>query len=208
MCDSSPGRTPVSLLGRLRLDPNDPTAWKEFLDRYGVILLRWGENLGLQRADAEDVAQTVLFALVRKLPLFRYDPSRRFRGWLYTIVRNEVRDFSRRQLALRGSGDSQVHALLAQAEAPPELVEGLIGEFERMLFAEACARVRLRIDPQTWEIFRLRIIDKVPGSEIAARLDVPINTVFSSASRVFTKIKRECKRLEQQELGHGELSPG
>lgn len=37
------------------------------------------------------MTQEVLIVLVRKLPSFQYDLSKRFRGWLWTMLVNKVR---------------------------------------------------------------------------------------------------------------------
>ena len=59
--------TSITLLARLRTDPGNPPAWKEFVRRYGPLLQKYCENWGLQEADAQDIAQEVLIKLVDKL---------------------------------------------------------------------------------------------------------------------------------------------
>jgi hypothetical protein len=39
-----------------------------------------------------DLVQDVFLVLVEKLPQFDYDPSKRFRGWLWTVIRNKLRE--------------------------------------------------------------------------------------------------------------------
>ena len=53
---------------------------------------------GLQESDAADICQDVFRAVAGNLERFRYDrPSDTFRGWLWTITRNKIRDFCRAQ---------------------------------------------------------------------------------------------------------------
>src|SRR5437763_881816 len=82
----APSLTPVSLLDRLGRDPNDPGAWSEFVQHYGVKVLLWCRYWGLQHADADDVTQEVLVEVARKMQTFTYDPARSFRAWLKTLT--------------------------------------------------------------------------------------------------------------------------
>src|ERR1700722_20286647 len=87
--------TPVSLLARLRR-PGEPAAWGELVELYTPLLLAWARRLGLQEADAADLVQEVLAALVRALPSFRLAPGGSFRAGLRTIALNEWRKRKRR----------------------------------------------------------------------------------------------------------------
>ena len=87
--------TPVSLLERLRR-PAEQAAWERFVRLYTPLLCQWARRLGLRGADAADLVQDVFVVLVQKLPEFRYDPRRRFRGWLWTVTLNKWRERRRR----------------------------------------------------------------------------------------------------------------
>jgi RNA polymerase sigma-70 factor (ECF subfamily) len=72
----------------------------------------------LQDADAEDVTQTVLMLLDRKMSTFAYDPSRSFHSWLKTLTQRAGSDFvASRKRATQGSGDSQLDRLLQNTMA-------------------------------------------------------------------------------------------
>jgi len=86
----NPDLTQPSLLSRVR-DPSDEAAWREFEAKYRDLLVRFCRRQGWQLADAEDLVQTVMTALVKSLPRFTYDPARgRFRDYLYRAVRNAM----------------------------------------------------------------------------------------------------------------------
>jgi len=76
--------TPASLLQLLR-QPGEQAAWERFVQIYTPLLCHWAHRLGLHGADADDLVQDVFTVLVDRLPLFRYDPKNRFRGWLWTM---------------------------------------------------------------------------------------------------------------------------
>src|SRR3954469_13630687 len=88
--------TPASLLERLR-QPEATGAWTRFVELYTPLLFAWAGRLGLQEADAADLVQEVLLALHRTLPAFVYDPHRRFRHWLRTVLVNKHRENLRRR---------------------------------------------------------------------------------------------------------------
>src|SRR5436309_1802162 len=111
--------TRASLLVRLR-DPRDATAWKEFVDRYASLVYGYARKQGLQDADAADLAQEVLGAVVTAIGALEYDPRQgAFRNWLFTIVRRKLADWhAARARRISGSGDSATQLLLEQCEAP------------------------------------------------------------------------------------------
>ena len=67
--------TSVTLMLRLQRHPADPTAWREFVDRYRPMIRSWCLKWGLQDSDADDVAQDVLVKLVAAIRKFQYDPA-------------------------------------------------------------------------------------------------------------------------------------
>ncbi len=63
--------TPVSLLGRLRVSP-DNCAWQRLADLYLPLVQRWLKRHGLEPADADDLTQEILLTIVRELPEFEH----------------------------------------------------------------------------------------------------------------------------------------
>src|SRR5579864_7281761 len=113
--------TRPSLLVRLR-DPRDGVAWQEFVDLYAPLVYGWARRKGLQDADAADVTQEVFRGMAGAVANLEYDASRgAFRGWLFTVTRNKIRDFlASRQARERGSGATTMMQFL---EEQPERAE-------------------------------------------------------------------------------------
>src|SRR5262245_7790739 len=92
--------TPPSLLEQLR-QPADAAAnrraWERFVQLYTPLLFHWAQRLGAHGPDADDLVQNVFTILVRQLPQFRYEPGRKFRGWLWTVTANKWREHQRRR---------------------------------------------------------------------------------------------------------------
>jgi RNA polymerase sigma-70 factor (ECF subfamily) len=192
--DSAPGsRTSETLLGRLRQVPTDQEAWAVFVERYVPRIHDWCRHWGEQYADAEEVTQTVLMKLARALRHFAYDPGRSFRGWLKTVTRHAWSDFvARRQRDVQSSGDSQLQTV----EAREDLVQRLNVEFDQELLEEATARVRLRVEPQTWEAYRLTEVEGLSGAQAADRLGIKVAALYKATNRVLHMLQEEVRRLE------------
>src|SRR5207253_3239494 len=108
------GHTSLSLLARLR--ENDPEAWRRLVGLYGPLVLHWGRRAGLGGADAADLLQDVFRAVSGAIGRFRRDrPADTFRGWLWSIARNKLRDhFRDREKRPVATGGSEAHARLTQ----------------------------------------------------------------------------------------------
>ncbi len=191
-------KTRVSLLGRLSRDRTDPQAWAEFVQLYGVKIYGWCRNWGLQDADAQDVTQHVLLKLVGRFREFKYEPGRSFRAWLKTLTHHAWHDYlkSRKRPGL-GSGDSAIFHLVSNTTANEDLEHRLREAFDKELLEVAMARVRLRIEPRTWDAFRLLAIDEWSGARAAEHLGMKIATVFVSRSKVLRMIREEVTRLDR-----------
>ena len=191
------GPTSPTLLGRLGRVPTDQAAWAEFAERYGRKIYGWCRQWNLQQADAEDVTQQVLLKLAVAMRTFTYDPSKSFRAWLKTVTHHAWRDFADgRGRPGAGSGDTAVLEQLQTVQARDDLVGELDGEFDRDLLDEAMARVRVRVQPHTWQAFHLLTVEGLSGAEAAARLGIKVATAFVARSKVQKMIQAEVRRLE------------
>ena len=190
--------TSATLLGRVGLSPSDEVAWARFVGLYGSRIQAWCRQWGLQAADSEDVTQDVLLRLAQKLRTFNYDPSRSFRGWLRTVTQHALADFlAARKRQCSGSGDDQVLAQLQTVQAREDLIEHLKDQFDSEVVAVACARARQRVEPQTWDAFRLTAYEGQSGDDVAKRLGMTRATVFKAKSRVMAFLREEIKRLDE-----------
>jgi RNA polymerase sigma factor (sigma-70 family) len=190
--------TSATLLGQVGLSPSDEVAWARFVGLYGSRIRGWCRRWGLQEADSEDVTQDVLLRLAQKLGAFHYDPSRSFRGWLRTVTQHALADFlADRKRQCCGSGDDRVLKQLQSIQARDDLIEHLKDQFDSEIAAVACARAQARVEPQTWEAFRLAAYEGCSGDEVAARLGMTRATVFKAKSRVLGLLREEIKQLDE-----------
>ncbi len=187
--------TSTTLLVRLQQAPSDQAAWAEFVARYGPRIEGWCRRWGLQEADAQDVAQTVLLKLLRAIQTFRYDPQQKFRAWLKTVTHNAWQDWSRRRRHTAGA-DSAKSDPLQSVEARDDLAAWVEGAYEQELLDEAVVRVRPRVAPQKWEAFCLTTYEKLSGAEVASRLGMAVTSVYKAKSSIRKLLQEEVRSLE------------
>lgn len=189
-------RTRSSLLLRLR-DPRDAQAWSDFVELYAPLVYRQARRAGLQDADAADVTQEVFRAVATKIGQFDYDPRRgEFRGWLYRITQNKLRDASARRQSV-GSGDTAVHELLNDQPAAP-VPDDWDHEFRQRLLAWAYDQLRARCEPSTWEAFWLTTVEGASGEQVAAQLGLSVGAVYVAKSRILVRLKEILQPWEDE----------
>jgi RNA polymerase sigma-70 factor (ECF subfamily) len=192
----------------LRQAPADQSAWGEFVERYGPKIYGWCRHWGLQESDAEDVTQDVLLKLAEKMRTFAYDASGSFRAWLKTLTHHAWQDFlGSRHRAGTGRGGTEHLEALHTATAREDLLQRLEEEFDRELLEAATTRVRLRVQPHTWEAFRLLALEGRSGAEVAEQLKMKVATVFVARSKVQKMLQEEMQRLEKPDLEPAEKTP-
>jgi len=191
--DHTASTTSLSLLARVRSD--DPQAWQRLLNVYGPLVFHWCERTGLNAADSADVMQDVFAAVSKSISTFGKTRRRdSFRGWLWTITRNKVRDFCRRRARQVGAagGTNAYLQLAAVAEqlsddslsvTNPREVSGVLHRTMEM--------VRSEFEARTWDAFWRSAVDEEPTAEIAESLGITANAVRQAKSRVLRRLRQE-----------------
>jgi RNA polymerase sigma-70 factor (ECF subfamily) len=142
----------------------------------------------------------VLLKLVRHLPNFAYDPSRSFRGWLRTLTAHSWSDFIGDQVrGVRGTADTVVADLLNTAQARVDLVRHLEETYDQEMLELAKAEVSQRVEPHTWEAFRLTAIEGVAAAKVAAQLGIGVATVYRARHVVQKQLRAALAALDSGE---------
>jgi RNA polymerase sigma-70 factor (ECF subfamily) len=189
--DPTTGATPVSLLERLR-STGEQDAWAYFVRLYTPLLLHWARKAGLQGADAADLVQDVFAALVRAMPSFRYDRHKSFRGWLWTVTANKLRDRARR----RPPAPLDPHAAPLATAVSDDSVGGLEeAEYRRHVVRRALELMQSDFRPETWRACWMTVVEGRPAAEAAARLGLTVGAVYSANCRVLARLRRELAGL-------------
>ncbi len=182
--------TPVSLLERLKR-PDDQEAWSRFVDLYTPLLCAWAKRAGLQQQDAADLIQDVFTLLVKKLPDFTLDPTKKFRDWLRTVTLNKWHENHRRGDLLQ-KGKGQPLQDIAESDVAAEFWEK---EYQQHLIQQAMELIRNRFQPVTWRAFTECVVKGRAVNEVASELGITANVVYISKSRVLTHLRKELEGL-------------
>jgi RNA polymerase sigma factor (sigma-70 family) len=189
--------TRVTLLHRLNQNPADQLSWAEFVRVYSPAIRSWLAHWGLQEADAQDVAQNVLLRLTAKLPQFKYDPARSFRGWLKTLTHHAWHDFvTEAGYRTRASGDSSVYDRLNSVAARADLETRVNDTFDKELMDMALARAQARVRGDTWTAFKLAALDGATPQLVAEQLGMKVSQVYLAKHRVQKIVQEEIRALE------------
>ncbi len=183
---------------RLARRPGDPLLWSRFVQIYGPHVLQWCRDLHLQEADARDVAQEVLLSFWKAVDRFQYDPEKRFRSYLKQLVVWVWQDWKHRRdgkANVTGCGD--VQTLLENLPDRESLLTRLDRVFDIELLRLAMRQVQKRVQPQTWEAFKLQAIEGRSGKETAERLGMKLGTVMWARSSVQGMIRTTLRELDR-----------
>ena len=138
-------------------------AWRRLTELYQPLIGRWVRPHVAQAADAEDVVQEVLTALVVELPQFAHNQRPgAFRAWLRTITVHRLRSVlgETRWPAAAVTGDpKQCEALAQLADPASALSRAWDEEHDRHITRTLLESIRLEFQPATWRAFQRQVQD-------------------------------------------------
>lgn len=145
-------------------------------------------RLGVAPAHLEDTAHDVFIAAWRKLS--DYDPTRPLKPWLFGIAFRVASDFRERASTRREVVGEEPERVDERPDA-----EALIHEQQR----RALVRRALEAIPlERRAVFIMHELDGAPIPEVAAALDVPLNTAYSRLRLARRDFEQEVQRLQGQ----------
>src|SRR5262245_46894473 len=186
MIDDNSLRTRRTLLNRLR-NLEDQESWRTFFDRYWELLYNVARQSGLGDAEAQDVVQETVIAVVKAMPEFRYDPARgSFKQWLLRIVRRRIVDQLRRayrqplkaELSPELLDEAEAHAAAISDPAAAQIEAAWELEWQRRVLAEAVTRVKQTANSKHFQAFDFCVLKEWPVTKVAATLGVSVAHVY------------------------------
>ena len=189
-------QTPVSLLERLRREPDDES-WRRLDNLYRPLIERWlklDHSLG---QDAEDLVQEVMHVLIREISKFERERTGSFRRWLRTVTVHRLKDFvRRRQASPIARGGSQHDSVLLQLEDPAsELSLQWDREHDQFILSRLLELIRPEFEDGTWRAFHGIVLELRETADVANELAISENAVFLAKSRILRRLREESKGL-------------
>lgn len=186
-----PKRSDEQLLEAYR--GGDLEAFRTLIGRHHDDLLRFLIRLTGDRQAADDVFQEAFLQV--HISADTFDPTRRFKPWLFTIAANKARDLLRKRVRRQEvdiaapvggkTGSGQTFIDLMQVQVPPPS-QGLEARERDELVQRAIDRMPATLK----EILLLAYFQKLSYSQISEELEIPLGTVKSrlhSAVAAFAK---------------------
>jgi RNA polymerase sigma-70 factor (ECF subfamily) len=185
--------TSRTLLDRLR-NRHDSQAWQLWLTVYEPWLRDWLRMHRLQPADVDDLLQNILVVVSQKLPTFVHSGQPgAFRAWLRRILVNEVRNFLRGRQ--RQTTDAATDWLDLLEDNSSELSRQWDSEHDQQVTRRLLAAIQPDFAEQTWEVFRLLVLEDRPAAEVAQSFGMTLNAVYVARSRVLKRLREAMRGL-------------
>jgi RNA polymerase sigma factor (sigma-70 family) len=178
--------TPLSLLERLR-QADDSVAWRDFVYLYTPILYHWAWQLGLQGTDAAALGQEIFLAVCNALPEYHHDRQRRFRVWLFTLMRNKWQDWRQRRIPAPVNGNEAALAESAPRDQPAMPEEA---EDRAHLCARALRLIQSEFPPATWMTFWATVVEGRLAKDVALKFGITANAVYLARGRVLRRLRK------------------
>lgn len=178
----------------LRVKARDSDAWVRLTQLYGPLVYRWARQTGLQASDAADIVQEVFRAVSANIDGFsNRDGAGSFRGWLWTIARNKIRDlFRRRAKQPQAVGGTDANQQFDQMpDLSDEEPESADFDSATSLTHRAMSLIREEFATTSWQAFWRSTVDGQPAAEIAEDLGMTTGAVRQAKYRVLRRLREE-----------------
>ncbi len=188
------GSTSTSLIERVKAHEQD--AWCRITELYGPLIYSWCRRSRLSPEDSADLMQDVFRSVVVHISSFDLNVENgSFRGWLWTITRNKIRDRVKTRLGkAQGQGGADAHEFLNQvAEQDFGDLSSSSNSLPDGLAYRAMNIIRNEVQETTWIAFWRTTIDDVAPAVVAEELGISVHSVWQAKSRVLRRARQLLK---------------
>jgi RNA polymerase sigma-70 factor (ECF subfamily) len=165
-----------------------PAAYRlaQVYEAHGDYVFRCLRSLGVRDDLIEDALQDVFMVVQDKLSAF--DGQAKLRTWLYAIVLRVARRYRERAAHER----SRFVASEPPSSARPE------DELEHNEQLALARRALAALDDAKREVFVLAMVEQMSAPEIAAVLEIPLNTVYSRLRAARAAFAEQVARMQNK----------
>lgn len=197
-----PQRTDEQLLEQYR--GGDTEAFKVLISRHHDDLLRFLIRLTGDRQAADDIFQEAFLQI--HISADSFDPTRRFKPWLFTIAANKARDLLRKRVrrqevdlsapvggsAWKGeAGQTFIDLMKVDMPLP---AEGLEARERDEMVQRAIDRMPLALK----EILLLAYFQRLSYAQVADELDIPLGTVKSRLHSAVASFAKQWESVNKE----------
>ena len=177
-----------------KLQDSDDISWSEFYNLYWPFVFSIGKRLGMMPEDCKDLMQEIMIVLFNGQEILRYDASKgKFRTYFGQIVchkalkmlRTAARSSSFLVSAPESSDDPfsrpNGHPAIRNENDPFQKI--FDEEYRKYLLSLALNELRSRVEPETYDIFEMVVLQGRPPREVARHLGVSRAVIDTYCSR-------------------------
>jgi RNA polymerase sigma factor (sigma-70 family) len=183
MTDNDAAPPPDEDAALIREAQRNPQAFQPLYERWVVPVYRYLISRTGNEPDAEELTARVFLAALQALPRYRHNG--RFAGWLFTIARNQARDFFRKQ-----SREVTLEQIEETAADDPSLVEQV--EIHNLLS---------KLTAGEQDLLRLRYSARLSFAEIGAVQGKSEDAVKKTLYRLQSRLQRGLEEEHEQQNG-------
>ncbi len=178
------------------LEGGQSIAWARVAEVYGPSVKAWCRKSGLQLAEADDVSQEVLVAVITNFADYRRKyPCRSFRKWLWKVTYFKLKDAYRQRYRCELFDLQQAESMLSDQgldpDEPPD-TDQLLDETLQLAMEE----LRKSISKRNWEIFIRAIRGEGTPTIIAKDFDTTPDNVRQIHFRGLAKLRKILMPIE------------
>ena len=198
-----------SLLQRVR-EWTDDESWQEFFELYWKLVYSLAVQAGLNDSEAEEVVQTTMISISRRIKTFKYDrKAGTFRQWIcrqaWWKINDQLRRRQREQARFGGKREPIVDGTqtgtgtVARIPDRRDSFEMFVEEdWHQAIQRLALSRVRAAVKPKHFQMFDLYVMKKWPIRDVARLLQVNPAQIYLAKSRISRMLKKTKKNVEAQ----------
>lgn len=174
----------------------DEISWEEFYRIYWPLVLDIGRKLGMPQDSCADLMQEIMIDLFDGEPLLRYDPAKgKFRTYFGVLVRHKAAEMLRKSARFPSGPAHDSGASSSFSDALPASLNGdeldennpfqslFDEEYRKCLLTAAMNELRNTVEPKTYAIFEMVVLQERPQKEVAHYLGISRATIDVYCSR-------------------------
>ena len=164
-------------------------AFAQLADRFHEDVFRMVYYRIRSRTDAEDITQDVFLKVFQKISGIK--ESAKFRGWLFSITLNRIRDFQRKK-RFRSLFKAEEENI--ESHIPDQVINDPSNALDQVLKKDFWRQVSLvmnKLSKMEKEVFLLRFFDHLSLNEIADIVKKNESTIKTHLYRALAKFKNE-----------------
>ena len=179
-----------------RMQNCDEISWEEFYRIYWPLVLDIGWKLGMPQDSCADLMQEIMIDLFNGEPLLRYDPAKgKFRTYFGVLVRHKAVEMLRisARFPVVSASDNGVPTSFSEGLPASLNVDDLDEsnpfqklfdeEYRKCLLTAAMNELRNTVEPKTYAIFEMVVLQERPQKEVARYLGISRATIDVYCSR-------------------------